>query len=182
MAICLPPLSHNLKHSHVKHFAPIHYVHHLAQSKSQVVHTCTSTFEQSHFWLLALNTRFLLCSHTFFLFFQELTPSTFSPPPCIQNTSLSACGTRWPLWRLNYSNPSTAWVVAVVVVVVVMISILVMIMRITSRKYQEDEDDDTLWPRRRLNCPNPSTTRETLRWPTLKEAWPNKHLTLAFNV
>ena len=69
MAICLPPLSHNLKHSHVKHFAPIHYVHHLAQSKSQVVHTCTSTFEQSHFWLLALNTRFLLCSHSFFLSF-----------------------------------------------------------------------------------------------------------------
>ena len=138
----------------------------------------TSTFEQSHFWLLALNTRFLLCSHNFFLFFQELTPSTFSPPPCIQNTSLSACGTRWPLWRLNYSNPSTAWVVAVVVLVL-MISILVMIMRITSRKYQEDEDDDTLWPRRRLNCPNPSTTRETLRWPTLKEVWPNKHLTLA---
>ena len=145
MAICLPPLSHNLKHSHFKHFAPIHFVHHLAQSKSQVVHTYT--FEQSHFWLLSLSTRFLLCSHTFF--FQELTPSTFSPPPCIQNTSLSACGTRWPLWRLNYSNPSTAWVVAVVVVMV-MISILVMIMRITSRKYQEGEDDDTLWPWRRL--------------------------------
>ena len=63
MAICLPPLSHNLKHSHVKHFAPIHYVHHLAQSKSQVVHTCISTFEQSQ------SLEQTLLAHTWYLSF-----------------------------------------------------------------------------------------------------------------